>query len=150
MMVSFGMIGIFVSIASLSVQAKEKGSKAVAARKNLMKTGMKAGMGAMKKGMKAGDTAKMLKGAGMLAAAADKIPGAFSQKDLSGKTRATARIWDEKSDFDGIAKSLGASARAFSVAVKTGNKKQIGGALKAVGANYGKCHKMFRKKKKKK
>ncbi len=149
-MVSLGMIGGFVLIDSPSLQAEGKESKTVAARKKLMKTAVKAGMGDMKKGMKAGDSAKMLKGADMLVDAAAKIPDAFNNKDLSGKTRSMASIWDKKSEFDGIAKSLGTSAKAFAVAVKTGNKEQIGSALKAVGSNCGKCHKMFRKKKKKK
>lgn len=143
------VVGFFVLNGPHSVQSEEKG-KAVEARKKLMKTQVKAGMDTIKKGLKAGDSAQMLKGSEMIAAAAAKIPEAFKKKDLSGKTTATARIWEKKSDFDGIAKTLGTSAKTFAVAVKTGDKAKIGGALKAVGANCGKCHKAFRKKKKKK
>ena len=59
-------------------------------------------------------------------------------------------IWDKKHEFDKIAMTLASSAKSFTAAVKTGQKEKIGAAMKMVGANCGKCHKMFRAKKKKK
>jgi len=146
--IAAGLISVFLFSVSPVADAAE--SMAVDARKKLMKTKIGAGMGQMKKGMKAGDTAQMLKGAEMIATAAVKIPAAFEKKEMMGKTRAKANIWEKKSDFDAIANSLAESAKAFAVAVKSGENMAISGALKSVGANCGKCHKMYRAKKKKK
>lgn len=145
--IATGLLSVFLFSVYPAADAAE--SMAVDARKKLMKTKIGAGMGQMKKGVKAGDTAQMLKGAGMIADAAVKIPAAFEKKDLMGKTRSLASIWEKKSDFDAIANSLAESAKAFAVAVKSGEKMAISGALKTVGSNCGKCHKTFRAKKKK-
>lgn len=145
--IATGLLSVFLFSGYPAADAAE--SMAVDARKKLMKTQIGAGMGQMKKGMKAGDMAQMLKGAEMIANAAGEIPAAFEKKDLMGKTRAMANIWDMKSDFDAIANSLAASAKAFPAAVNSGDKKQIADALKAVGSNCGKCHKAYRAKKKK-
>jgi len=146
-MISLGMIGGYVL--APWAQAAEKESMKVTSRKKLMKTGIKGGWVNIKKGMKAGDTAQMLKGAGILADAASKIPSSFAHKDLSGNTRAKMVIWDKKPEFDKIAMTLASSAKSFAAAVKTGQKEKIGAAMKMVGANFGQCHKMFRAKKKK-
>jgi cytochrome c556 len=107
-------------------------------------------MGQIKKGIKAGNSGQMTKGADMIADGAGKISAAFAKKDLSGKTRSLKVIWEKKSEFDEIAKTLASSAKGFKAAVKTGDKMKIQAAMKMVGSNCGKCHKMFRAKKKKK
>lgn len=123
-------------------------SDAVKGRKELMKKNVRGGMANIKKGAKAGESAMIQKGAEALAEAAEKIPSAFAKKDLSGETRALAAIWEKKSDFDDKAKALGTAAKALVVAVKSGNKAKIDGAMKSVGAACGGCHKAYRAKKK--
>ena len=150
-LVAFLVLGIAgVGVFSVSSPAQAAESKEVAARKKLMKTGIKGGMGQIKKGIKAGNSGQMTKGADMIAEAAGRIPSAFAKKDLSGKTRSLKVIWEKKSEFDEIAKALASSAKGFKAAVKTGDKMKIQAAMKMVGANCGKCHKMYRAKKKKK
>jgi len=123
-------------------------SPVVAARVQLMRKGVNAGMKQIVVGLRTGKPQLMLMGAGLLANSADRIPAAFEKKDLSGKTRSKAAIWDNKAEFDGYAKSLVSAVRAFERIARGGDMNETITAIKAIGANCGSCHKLFRKKKK--
>jgi cytochrome c556 len=75
---------------------------------------------------------------------ADKIVSLFPKGSDTGKTKATAAIWEKSDDFAKAAKNLGKAASELAAAAKTKDDAEIGVKVKALGDACGSCHKAFR------
>jgi len=75
---------------------------------------------------------------------AEKIVGLFPKGSTTGKTKATAAIWEKPDDFAKAAKNLGKAAGELAAAAKSGNDADVGVKVKALGDACGSCHKAFR------
>jgi cytochrome c556 len=75
---------------------------------------------------------------------AEKIPGLFPKGSTTGKTKATAAIWEKSDDFAKAAKNLGKAAGELAAAAKAKDDAEIGVKVKALGDACGSCHKAFR------
>lgn len=75
---------------------------------------------------------------------AEKIPSLFPKGSTTGKTKATAAIWEKTDDFAKAAKNLGKAAGELAAAAKSGNEAEVGVKVKALGDACGSCHKAFR------
>jgi cytochrome c556 len=75
---------------------------------------------------------------------ADKIVGLFPKGSDTGKTKATAAIWEKSDDFAKAAKNLGKAASELAAAAKAKDDAEIGVKVKALGDACGSCHKAFR------
>jgi cytochrome c556 len=75
---------------------------------------------------------------------AEKIPSLFPKGSTTGKTKATAEIWEKPDDFAKAAKNLGKAAGELAAAAKAKDDAEIGVKVKALGDACGSCHKTFR------
>jgi cytochrome c556 len=75
---------------------------------------------------------------------ADKIVSLFPKGSDTGKTKATAAIWEKSDDFAKAAKNLGKAASELAAAAKAKDDAEIGVKVKALGDACGSCHKAFR------
>jgi cytochrome c556 len=75
---------------------------------------------------------------------AEKIPALFPKGSTTGKTKATAAIWEKSEDFTKSAKNLGKAASELAAAAKAKDDGEIGVKVKALGDVCGSCHKAFR------
>ena len=75
---------------------------------------------------------------------AEKIPGLFPKGSTTGKTKATAAIWEKSDDFAKAAKNLGKAAGELASAAKAKDDAEIGVKVKALGEACNACHKAFR------
>ena len=75
---------------------------------------------------------------------AGKIPGLFPKGSTTGKTKATAAIWEKSDDFAKADKNLGKAASELAAAAKAKDDAEIGVKVKALGEACGACHKAFR------
>jgi cytochrome c556 len=75
---------------------------------------------------------------------AERIPGLFPKGSTTGKTKATAAIWEKSDDFAKAAKNLGKAASELAAAAKAKDDTEIGVKVKALGDACGACHKAFR------
>jgi len=75
---------------------------------------------------------------------AEKIPALFPKGSTTGKTKATAFIWEKSDDFAKAAKNLGKAAGELAAAAKAKDDAEIGVKVKALGDACGSCHKAFR------
>ena len=75
---------------------------------------------------------------------ADKIVSLFPKGSTTGKTKATAVIWEKSDDFSKAAKNLSKAASELAAAAKSGNEAEVGVKVKALGDTCGACHKAFR------
>lgn len=144
--VVFALAAVLVGGLATSGSASMDGN-AVAARQKLMKANGKH-VKALRAAMKASDFEKIAKAANGIAEDAKRIPAAFKVKDLSGKTAAHPKIWDEKDKFDAKAEKLMKDAQALAAAAKGMDMKKVMVAAKTMGRNCGACHKAYRVKKK--
>lgn len=90
-----------------------------------------------------------------MAGLADRLHTMFAKKtslnDLPGKTGAKPEIWTNWKDFYAKTQEMKKLAGALEVAAATGDKGKIGAAFKTFGKQgCGGCHKLYRKKLKKK
>ena len=74
----------------------------------------------------------------------EKIVALFPKGSTTGKTKATAAIWEKSDDFGKAAKNLGKAAGELAAAAKSGNDAEVGVKVKALGDACGSCHKAFR------
>ncbi len=125
------------------LEAAEGESKVVAARKKVMQGNNKA-FKAIQEAAKADKYGIILVQGSEIAENAMEIPDAFEKKDLSGKTRALPKIWEEKDKFKQIASKLMADARALEEAAQNKDKEKVTAAFKALGATCDACHKDYR------
>ena len=75
---------------------------------------------------------------------AEKIPSLFPKGSTTGKTKASAAIWEKSDDFAKNAKSLSKAASELAAAAKAKDDAEIGVKVKALGDACGACHKAFR------
>jgi cytochrome c556 len=95
-----------------------------------------------------GNQEAAVKAADDLAARAPKIMALFvpgtSATDFPGKTKAKPELWTDMDKVKAIPTALEAAEVKLVAAVKTGDRKQVGAALGAVGKNCGACHGEYR------
>jgi len=75
---------------------------------------------------------------------AEKIVGFFPKGSDTGKTKATAAIWDKPDEFAKDAKTLEKAAGELAAAAKSKDDAAIAVKVKALGGACGACHKTFR------
>jgi cytochrome c556 len=99
---------------------------------------------AIKAAVEAKDYATVEVKARDIAGNAGKIVGLFPKGSDTGKTKATAAIWDKPDDFAKNAKSLSKAASELADAAKAKDDAAIAVKVKALGDVCGNCHKTFR------
>jgi cytochrome c556 len=99
---------------------------------------------AIKAAVEAKDYATIETKAKEIMANGDKIVGLFPKGSDTGKTKATAAIWDKPDDFAKNAKSLSKAASELADAAKAKDDAAIAVKVKALGEVCGNCHKTFR------
>lgn len=104
-------------------------------------------VGAMLKGAPF-DAQTVQKEARRIQMTASMIPEVFQTdtRQFQVKTKARAKIWAEKSDFDHDAKALQNAAEQLEAAARTGDRSATLKAAGAVGKACGHCHDEFREK----
>ncbi|HSE88900.1 MAG TPA: cytochrome c, partial [Candidatus Binatia bacterium] len=112
-------------------------------RQALMKSNS-ANAKAIKAAVEAKDYATIETKAKEIMANGDKIVGLFPKGSDTGKTKATAAIWDKPDDFAKNAKSLSKAASELADAAKAKDDAAIAVKVKALGDVCGNCHKTFR------
>ena len=75
---------------------------------------------------------------------AEKIVSLFPAGSATGKTKATAAIWEKSDDFGKAAKRLNTAAGELAAAAKSGDDAAVTTKMKGVGDACGGCHKAFR------
>ena len=73
-----------------------------------------------------------------------KIASLFPKGSTTGKTKATAAIWEKSDDFAKASEGLQRAASELAAAAKSGNEAEVNVKLKAVGEACASCHKAFR------
>ncbi|WP_309662128.1 cytochrome c [Sphingomonas sp.] len=139
-------IVLAAALAALGVTAVLAQSNPIAARKALMKgnNDNASNLVKMTRGEQPYDAAKVNAAFAQWADTAQKLPSLFPDNSKEGdQTRATAKIWETRSDFD-------AKVAAFAKAVadnrdKAKNVDDLKIALGAVGKACDGCHEQYRK-----
>ena len=75
---------------------------------------------------------------------ADKIPSLFPKGSTTGKTKATAAIWEKSDEFAKAAKNLSKASGELASAAKSNDDSAVAAKFKAVGETCSSCHKAFR------
>jgi cytochrome c556 len=75
---------------------------------------------------------------------ADKIPSLFPKGSTTGKTKATAAIWEKSDEFAKAAKNLSKASGDLASAAKSKDDSAVAAKVKAVGEACSSCHKAFR------
>jgi len=153
-------LGVFTIVATVagtalfsavSINAAMMGEEAIKARKDAMKSmskDLKAINAFVKDGKGSAQDVEVK--AAAIAAIAKKIPTLFpkgsGRGDFSDKqTRATPKIWSDRSGFEKAAMVLETEAGKLAEVAKGGDKKMIASQTGAVGKTAcGGCHKAFR------
>jgi len=99
---------------------------------------------AIKAAVEAKDYATVEAKARDLMGTSDKIVGLFPKGSDTGKTKATAAIWDKSDDFNRAAKSLNKAAGELAAAAKAKDEAAVTAKVKGVSAACSGCHKAFR------
>jgi len=73
-----------------------------------------------------------------------KIFGLFPKGSMTGKTKATAAIWDKSDDFAKASKAVRSAASELADAAKAKDDQAVSVKVKALGEACGSCHKQFR------
>lgn len=146
-----GLIGGCSLITDDLAQVFQVKNPHVEARKKIMR-GMSGNVKKLKAALKAGGNGifgKVKSHASDIANLARQIPGAFENQTLAGKTTATPKIWQTKSEFDQIAANLALSAQLLTSSAESEDLSGVKNGVNTLAANCGKCHKAYRVKKKK-
>ena len=133
----FGLMALFVST-QVFAQAD-----AIAKRQQLMKD-QGAAAKAIKGAVESKDNATIEAKAKDIMGTSEKIVSVFPKDSTTGKTKATAAIWEKSDDFAKAAKNLNKAAGELASAAKAGNDAEVGVKVKALGDACGSCHKQFR------
>jgi cytochrome c556 len=112
-------------------------------RQQLMK-GQSAVAKEIKGAVEAKDFATVETKAKELMGSAAKIVDLFPKGSTTGKTKATAAIWEKWDEFGANAKNLSKAAGELAAAAKSGDAVAVDAKVKAVSAACGNCHKPFR------
>jgi len=130
------MVGMAASQAFAQADVIEK-------RQQLMK-GQGAAAKAIKGAVESKDYATVETKAKDLMGSSAKIVDHFPKGSTTGKTKATAAIWDKSEDFAKNAKNLKNAASDLADAAKAKNDDAVSTKVKAVAATCDSCHKEFR------
>ncbi|HEX6770074.1 MAG TPA: cytochrome c [Candidatus Binatia bacterium] len=79
-----------------------------------------------------------------LMGSSDRIVASFPKGSTTGKTRATAAIWEKPDGFAKNAKALATAASELADAAKAKNDDAIAAKMKTIAATCDTCHKEFR------
>jgi cytochrome c556 len=112
-------------------------------RQQLMKD-QSAAAKAIKAAAEAKDFATIETKAKDLVGSSGKIVGAFPKGSTTGKTKATAAIWDKPDEFAKAAKNLEKAATDLADAAKSKDEASLAVKVKGVSEACGSCHKAFR------
>ncbi|HEY7321138.1 MAG TPA: cytochrome c [Candidatus Binatia bacterium] len=99
---------------------------------------------AIKAAVEAKDYATIETKAGEIMGNAEKIVSLFPKGSDTGKTKATAAIWEKHDEFAKDAKNLANAASELAAAAKAKDDAAIGVKVKALGNACNSCHKTFR------
>ena len=112
-------------------------------RQQLMK-GQSADAKAIKGAVESKDYATVEAKAKDLMGSSAKIVDVFPKGSTTGKTKATAAIWEKWDDFGANAKNLSKAAGELAAAAKSGDAGAVDAKVKAVNGACVNCHKAFR------
>jgi cytochrome c556 len=112
-------------------------------RQKLMKE-QSAASKAIKGAVEAKDYATIETKAKELMGTADHIVGLFPKGSGTGKTKATAAIWDKPDEFAKDAKALAKAAGELAQAAASKDHGAVEAKVKAVSGSCSGCHKAFR------
>jgi cytochrome c556 len=138
---ALGVLCGFLTLASYSQVFGQ--ADVIEKRQKAMKTNS-ADAKAIKAAVEAKDYATIEVKAKEIMGTAEKIPGLFPKGSTTGKTKATAAIWEKSDDFAKDAKNLGRAASELAAAAKSKDDAEIGVKVKALGEACNACHKTFR------
>ena len=89
---------------------------------------------------------QMLYHARALHEAAQSIPAMYPEGTGKGRTRAKAKIWSDREDFEDVANDMTKAAENLIKIAESGNMTEFSGALLPLGKSCKDCHSQFRKK----
>lgn len=138
---ALGVLCGFLTLASYSQVFAQ--ADVIEKRQALMKNNS-ADAKAIKAAVEAKDYATIETKAREIMGNAEKIPSLFPKGSTTGKTKATAAIWEKSDDFAKADKNLGKAASELAAAAKAKDDAEIGVKVKALGEACGACHKAFR------
>lgn len=138
---AFGVLCGFLTLASYSQVFAQ--ADVIEKRQALMKNNS-ADAKAIKAAVEAKDYATIETKAREIMGNAGKIPGLFPKGSTTGKTKATAAIWDKSDDFAKADKNLGKAASELAAVAKAKDDAEISVKVKALGEACNACHKAFR------
>lgn len=136
-----GVLGGFLTLASYSHVFAQ--ADVIEKRQAVMKSNS-ADAKAIKAAVESKDYATIETKAREIMGNAEKIPSLFPKGSTTGKTKATAAIWEKSDDFAKADKNLGKAASELAAAAKAKDDAEIGVKVKALGDACGSCHKVFR------
>jgi cytochrome c556 len=135
------LFGFSVLLISVQVFAQ---ADVIEKRQAFMKNNNGGDAKAIKAAVEAKDYATVEAKAKDIGSNSEKIVSLFPKGSTTGKTKATAAIWEKPDDFAKAAKNLGKAAGELAAAAKSGNDADVGVKVKALGDACGSCHKAFR------
>ncbi|WP_373085363.1 cytochrome c [Sneathiella sp.] len=142
------MVAGLAMVTIASAHSETTGNEAADHRIAEMKK-MGANLGAIAKVVKgeAEYSDELNKNAQTVAAIAADLPKLFPEGSGVEASRSKPEIWEEKykADFQKDIEDLQAASNQLVAAVQSGDKAEIGAALKMTGGACGGCHKQFRK-----
>ena len=99
-------------------------------------------MGAiMRNGVYSGDLAYHANGMKQISMIA---PNVFPESSREGKTNALPAVWEKPEAFKEAMDKFVAAANGIAAAVESGDRREIGGAMKALGGSCKGCHDNFK------
>jgi cytochrome c556 len=134
------VIGFMTLLVSSHVFAQ---ADVIEQRHNLMKANSAAAK-AIKAAAEAKDYATVEAKAKEIMGNEAKIIGLFPKGSMTGKTKATAAIWEKSDEFAKDSKALQRAASELAAAAKAGDDAAVTTKVKALGEACGACHKAFR------
>jgi cytochrome c556 len=134
------VIGFMTLLVSSHVFAQ---ADVIEQRQKLMKSNSEAAK-AIKAAVEAKDYATVEAKARDIMGNEAKIFGLFPKGSTTGKTKATAAIWDKSDDFAKASKALQSAASELASAAKAKDDAAVTTKVKALGDACGSCHKAFR------
>jgi len=133
----FALVSLFIA-AEVFAQAD-----VIEQRQELMQSNAKAAK-ALKAAVEAKDYATIEAKARDIMGNEAKIFGLFPKGSTTGKTKATAAIWEKSDEFAKDSKALQRAASELADAAKAGDDAAVTTKVKALGEACGACHKAFR------
>ena len=137
------IVGILFGFSVLLISGQVFAQSDVEKRQALMKSNG-ADAKAIKAAVDAKDYATVETKAKDISGNAEKIVSLFPKGSNTGKTKATATIWEKPDEFAKAAKNMGKAASELAAAAKSGNEAEVGVKFKALGDACASCHKAFR------